>query len=329
MSNYVGEFEPGQQLPLSFNSRQLSGTPTSQIRKVGGGTAEFEILRDDGLVTDVTPILNFRPGYHKLLIDSGAASVSGFYQPFHNYSLMAKDVEVNNGTEWVSVTNEEVRSFAIINRTAGFVLDRSHKIWDGVVSAVTDARIFRVTGTGIDLTTDDYYVGKQLSFQPPSANAGIDLVVANSRPIGSEVEMTMQRAFPVSPAIGDPFDMIHHLPESVFTANIVFSAGSGAITDRATVSWTRDRELIIDVADKLPSMTMQVFHLTQQTSPTQRQISTLRETLTEDIDATDGAFHFAMAGSTQVGEGLHMVCSSLYIPSNRLVTDRRIMYVSP
>ena len=331
---WIGDLEPTQTVFSRFRTLEdAEGPVTLNFEKVSGGVDPlFKVVKGSGTYASKTAIgvsvtVNEVNGVHKVVIDT----TDVFYTGGQDYHLIVDDGRIQKtDTTWVDVTNEEILSFSIANRSDGFVLDRSHKIFDGTVSSVTDATKFRITGSGINATAVDYYVGQILSFQAPAVNASLDGVVAESVIIdASTVELLMQRPFPIVPVVGDAFDVLHSLPESSFTANIVLRAGSGVNSDAITVRWQRDRERIPNIATVMPKGTLTVYQLTQLQNP-QRQVSTFIETITDqDIDPLTGLHLFALTtNQSLVGQGLVMECSALYVPTNRIVTDSRIMYVS-
>ena len=333
---YIGDLEPGQLLDRHFVTRETGEGPlTANFRNVAdNGDPVLEVRRSgdpvgQGFNDGLTVTFNDQPGQHRVLLDT---SIGTKYVKGKDYRLVVKDGAIRRpNLSWVNVTDETIWDFTLHNRSDGFVHDRSTKIFSGTVTAVTSPDKFQVTGLNIDGQLADYYVGQQLMFQPGAQNQGVDRVISDSRVItATTVEMIMQKPFPRAPAIGDPYDIIHGLPESSFTANIVHNAGSGEITDRITVRWQRDNEELQDPVNDMPTMTLETFLLTQTGGTPQSQSPSVLQTWTDHpIDPLTETFLFTFNSHRSVAlDGIVMKASALWVPSNRLVTYSRTMYVS-
>ena len=331
MSNFIGDYEPTQLVEFNFNTRQADGTPTDQVQKIGGGTATWEALRtNDGFVLDATANVTLtsggKPGFHKVSLDTDQA----FFLAEQSYVFRANNVEVFDGVTFRNVSGTIVREFSLVNRTAGFVLTRSHKIFDGTITQVVDDRTFRITGTGINTTDKDFYLAEQLVFQEPSVNQSLSRVFVGYDNILQQV--IVDEAFPQLPQVGEPFDLLHGQPLPLVTANIVLRAGSAVdgTTDAIAVEWHRNGEVIpkAEVLAEIPLMNLTVYSITY---PLNIPTTTLVETILDfPIDQNTGTFQFALTNHlSAAGDGLRMECSATLVSTQRPISDSRTMFVSP
>jgi hypothetical protein len=149
--NYLGEFAPGSEVYVWFNTFS-SNDPSASVTATDLVDTDIVIYKDDsltqrantaGVAIDVD--VDTFAGVHKFTIDTADNTVADFYEAGHDYACVAVGITVDAGT-----INACVATFSIANRrTAGQMAQSS-------IEALTDQNTFTLT-TGEASADNDAY----------------------------------------------------------------------------------------------------------------------------------------------------------------------------
>lgn len=151
--NYVGDFQPGSNVFIWFNSF-TSDDPAASVTMTNFVDTDVHIYKDDsltqrqntaGVAIDVD--VDTFAGVHKITIDTADNTVNDFYEAGHDYAVIIEGTTIDGGT-----VNACVGTFSIANRrVAGQMCSSS-------IESYTDTTHFTLT-TGEASADNDAYNG--------------------------------------------------------------------------------------------------------------------------------------------------------------------------
>ena len=151
--NYVGDFQPGSNVFIWFNSF-TSDDPAASVTMTNFVDTDVHIYKDDsltqrqnaaGVAVDVD--VDTFAGVHKITIDTADNTVADFFEAGHDYAVIIEGTTIDAGT-----VNACVGTFSIANRrVAGQMCSSS-------IEAYTDTTNFTLT-TGEASADNDAYNG--------------------------------------------------------------------------------------------------------------------------------------------------------------------------
>jgi hypothetical protein len=217
MSNFLGDFRPGQTIRKFFNTRKADGTPITLA-----GTPVISIYKDGGTTEStagVTRTVDFdgRTGLHLVVIDTSADGT--FYAAGSDFELV-----ITTGTvDGVSVVGTSLGKFSLANRSIsvdasgrvdiGYVVGVAATpdpttpvtLAGGAVASGTSPTSFTATIAGSTLSPNSgAYDGGRLIFQSGARNTE-PREIATYTVSGGTATFVMATALTAAPGAGDTF----------------------------------------------------------------------------------------------------------------------------